>query len=76
MARFVSHNVRGRFADLCQWDDGRSMGVACMNSDDHAPMPWFALNIMQEEDLKGIYQFIRYRGAGGEPAPASVPLAQ
>lgn len=37
------------------------------------PMPWFNLNIMHEEDLKAIYQFIRYLGPGGEPAPAYVP---
>jgi len=40
------------------------------------PMPWFALNIMKEKDLKGIYQFIRYRGVSGEPAPAYVPPDQ
>jgi mono/diheme cytochrome c family protein len=36
-------------------------------------MPWFNLNAMNEEDLKAIYQFIRYLGPGGEPAPAYVP---
>lgn len=40
------------------------------------PMPWFALNIMKEEDLKAIYQFIRYHGEGGEPAPAYLPPDQ
>ena len=40
------------------------------------PMPWFNLNIMQEEDLKAIYQFIRYLGPGGQAAPAYVPPEQ
>jgi mono/diheme cytochrome c family protein len=37
------------------------------------PMPWFSLNEMTEEDLRALYQFIRYLGPGGEPAPAYVP---
>ncbi len=36
-------------------------------------MPWFNLNAMAEDDLRAIYQFIRYLGPGGEPAPAYVP---
>jgi mono/diheme cytochrome c family protein len=40
------------------------------------PMPWFNLNTMNKEDLKAIYQFIRYLGPGGEPAPAYVPPDQ
>jgi hypothetical protein len=40
------------------------------------PMPWFSLNIMHEEDLRAIYQFIRYLGPGGEAAPAYVPPDQ
>jgi len=39
-------------------------------------MPWFNLNSMNTEDLKAIYQFIRYLGPGGEPAPAYVPPDQ
>jgi mono/diheme cytochrome c family protein len=39
-------------------------------------MPWFNLNIMNDEDLKAIYQFVRYLGPGGEPAPAYVPPDQ
>jgi len=39
-------------------------------------MPWFNLNAMHEEDLKDIYQFIRYLGPSGEPAPAYVPPDQ
>jgi len=34
------------------------------------PMPWYSLNIMTNEDLESIYQFIRYLGPAGEPAPA------
>lgn len=37
------------------------------------PMPWFDVNIMKKEDLKALYQFIRFLGASGEPAPAYVP---
>jgi len=40
------------------------------------PMPWFNLNTMKEEDLKAIYQFIRYLGPAGEAAPAYVPPDQ
>lgn len=40
------------------------------------PMPWFTLNIMHEEDLRAIYQFIRFLGPGGEPAPDYVPPDQ
>lgn len=40
------------------------------------PMPWFNLNLMHEEDLKAIYQFLRYLGPGGAPAPAYVPPDQ
>jgi mono/diheme cytochrome c family protein len=36
------------------------------------PMPWFNVNIMHEDDLRAIYQFVRYLGPGGEPAPAYV----
>jgi len=39
-------------------------------------MPWFNLNAMNDEDLKAIYQFIRFLGPGGEPAPAYVPPDQ
>ncbi len=37
------------------------------------PMPWFTLNIMHDEDLRALYQFIRYLGPGGEQTPAYVP---
>jgi hypothetical protein len=40
------------------------------------PMPWFNMNKMHTEDMKSIYQFIRYLGPGGEPAPAYVPPDQ
>lgn len=35
-----------------------------------------SLNVMHEEDLKAIYQFIRYLGQAGEPAPAYLPPDQ
>jgi len=37
------------------------------------PMPWFNLNAMHDEDLEAVYQFMKYLGPGGEPAPAYVP---
>jgi mono/diheme cytochrome c family protein len=40
------------------------------------PMPWFNLNMMEENDLKALYQFIRYLGPGGQAAPAYVPPDQ
>jgi hypothetical protein len=40
------------------------------------PMPWFDLNIMKKGDLRAIYQFIRYMGASGEPAPVYLPPDQ
>ena len=37
------------------------------------PMPWFDVNIMKEYDLRALYDFIKYLGPGGEPAPAYLP---
>lgn len=37
------------------------------------PMPWFNLNDMEENDLRALYQFVRYLGPNGVPAPAYVP---
>lgn len=36
-------------------------------------MPWFALNEMDEVDLRAIYRYVRVLGAGGIPAPSYVP---
>jgi mono/diheme cytochrome c family protein len=40
------------------------------------PMPWFDVNIMKKEDLKAIYQYVRFLGASGDPAPAYLPPDQ
>ena len=40
------------------------------------PMPWFNLNAMTHEDLRAVYQFIRYLGPNGKPAPEYVPPGQ
>ncbi len=40
------------------------------------PMPWYALNIMEDADLRGLYQLLRNLGPGGVPAPAYVPPGQ
>lgn len=40
------------------------------------PMPWFNVNIMHKGDLQAIYQYVRYLGPGGKPAPAYLPPGQ
>ncbi len=40
------------------------------------PMPWFNLNAMTAEDLGAMYQFLRYLGPAGKPAPAYLPPDQ
>ena len=40
------------------------------------PMPWLSVNAMTEADLEAIYQFIRYLGPRGEPAPSYMPPQQ
>lgn len=37
------------------------------------PMPWFTLHEMKQDDLRAIYQFVKYLGPAGEPAPAYLP---
>jgi len=37
------------------------------------PMPWWKLHEMKEDDLRALYQFIRYLGPAGEPAPDQEP---
>ena len=39
-------------------------------------MPWFNLNLVSEEDLRAMYQFIPSLGEPGEPAPAYMPPDQ
>ncbi len=36
-------------------------------------MPWYALNMMADRDLRAIYRFARRLGPAGEPAPAYLP---
>lgn len=40
------------------------------------PMPWSALHNMTAEDLRAIYQFIKYLGPAGKPGKAYVPPEQ
>jgi mono/diheme cytochrome c family protein len=40
------------------------------------PMPWYNLNHWSDDDLKALYQFIRYLGPAGKQAPAFVPPGQ
>jgi mono/diheme cytochrome c family protein len=37
------------------------------------PMPWFALRVMTDADLRAIYRYIRHLGPAGSEAPAYVP---
>jgi len=37
------------------------------------PMPWFALNDMDEADLRSFYRFVKTLGPVGTPAPAYLP---
>jgi hypothetical protein len=36
-------------------------------------MPWFNFNAMKTLDLRSIYQFVRYLGPSGKPAPDYLP---
>jgi len=37
------------------------------------PMPWYAVNILHDDDLRAIYRFTRSLGAPGPQAPAYLP---
>lgn len=37
------------------------------------PMPWFNLRLMNESDLRALYQYIRALPPTGDPVPAYVP---
>lgn len=40
------------------------------------PMPWWTLYVLNEDDLRSMYRFIRILGPKGENAPASLPPNQ
>ena len=40
------------------------------------PMPWYTVNMMEDRDLRAIYQYVRHLGPGGKEAPAYVPPDQ
>jgi mono/diheme cytochrome c family protein len=40
------------------------------------PMPWFALRDMSEDDLRGLYRFVRSLGPAGDMVPAYLPPGQ
>lgn len=40
------------------------------------PMPWNSLHAMSRNDLRAVYQFIKYLGPAGDPAPAYLPPDQ
>lgn len=40
------------------------------------PMPWFTVQVMEEQDLRAIYRFIKHLGPAGTPAPAYLPPEQ
>jgi mono/diheme cytochrome c family protein len=37
------------------------------------PMPWWALHVMNESDLRALYRFVRSLGDAGAPAPQFMP---
>ena len=37
------------------------------------PMPWFALHVMTEPDLRAIHRFVKHLGPAGGPVPAYLP---
>lgn len=43
------------------------------NLESRPVMPWFNLNAMKAIDLRSIYQFVKYLGPLGDPAPDYVP---
>ncbi len=45
----------------------------CRNSKARPPMPSYILNMMHEEDLVALYDFIKSLGDGGEVMPAALP---
>ena len=40
------------------------------------PMPWFAVNMMVESDLRSLYRYIKSLGGPGDPMPEYVPPGQ
>jgi mono/diheme cytochrome c family protein len=47
--------------------------VKLARSELRPPMPWFNLRDMATKDVRAIYQYLKYAGPAGEPAPAYVP---
>jgi mono/diheme cytochrome c family protein len=37
------------------------------------PMPWVNVRLLDEQDQRAIYRYIRSLGSAGEPAPAALP---
>ncbi|MGH8352991.1 MAG: cytochrome C [Pseudomonas sp.] len=46
------------------------------NANYRPPMPSHVLRTLREEDLRGIYRFVRHLGPSGQPAPAYLPPEQ
>jgi len=36
------------------------------------PMPWFAIQAMNDDDLRALYRYVRSLGVAGKPAPSYV----
>jgi mono/diheme cytochrome c family protein len=47
--------------------------VKLARSELRPPMPWFNVRDMSTKDVRAIYQYLKYAGPAGEPAPAYVP---
>jgi hypothetical protein len=56
------------------WNSAQSASIKPLKN--RPPMPWFNLNAMTHDDLRAIYQFVRYLGPSGKPAPEYVPAGQ
>lgn len=65
-------NLRLRMAELeeDQWV------LYARNMRARPPMPWFALNKMDEDDLRAIHRYVRTLQPLGNPAPSYLPPGQ
>jgi mono/diheme cytochrome c family protein len=50
--------------------------VTAKNLKTRPPMPWYTVNMMEDRDLRAIYQYVRHLGPAGKEAPAYVPPDQ
>ena len=52
----------------------RSQWLAALNTlEPRPPMPWFNLRAMSRTDQSALYEYLKYLGPAGQPAPTWVP---